>query len=77
MGHVSKLPHESHNQHCVFGAFRYNKQYNVGNYHKRNKDLVKYSDNVVAFCTDGKVTNGTGSALKYSKKIDKKFIIFD
>jgi len=69
--------HESHNQHCVHGAFRYNKQYSVGNYHKRNKDLVDYSDNVVAFCTDGEVTNGTLSALKYSKKIDKKAIIFD
>ena len=55
----------------------YSKIYNVGNYHKRNKDLVEYSDNIVAFCTEGKVTNGTGSALKYSKKIDKKVIIFD
>ncbi len=69
--------HEPHNIHCVHGAFRYGKQYSVGNYHKRNKDLVEYSDNVVAFCTEGKVTNGTGSALKYSKKIDKKVIIFD
>ena len=69
--------HEPHNQHCVYGAFRYNKIYSVGNYHKRNKDLVDYSDNVVAFCTEGKVTDGTSSALKYSKKIDKKVIIFD
>lgn len=69
--------HESHNQHCVHGAFRYNKQYSVGNYHKRNKDLVDYSDNVVAFCTDGEVTNGTLSALKYSHKIEKKYIIID
>tara|TARA_B100001769_G_scaffold274365_1_gene272611 strand:- start:623 stop:1027 length:405 start_codon:yes stop_codon:yes gene_type:complete len=69
--------HEPHNQHCVYGAFRYNKQYSVGNYHKRNKDLVEYSDNVVAFCTEGKITDGTGSALKSAKKIDKKVIIFD
>mgnify|MGYP001274596587 FL=1 len=69
--------HEPHNIHCVYGAFRYNKPYNVGNYHRRNKDLVEHSDRVVAFCTNGVVTNGTLSALKYSEKIDKKSIIFD
>ena len=69
--------HESHNIHCVLESFRYVKPYNVGNYHRRNKDLVEYSDKVVAFCTNGKVTNGTLSALNYSQKIEKKYIIID
>jgi len=59
------------------GADKYNKPYNVGNYHRRNQDIVNYVDKVVAFCTNGKVTNGTASGLKYAKKIDKKFIIID
>lgn len=69
--------HESHNIHCVLPKFRYNKVYNVGNYHRRNKDLVEYSDKVVAFCTEGVVTNGTASALRYAHKIEKKYIIID
>ena len=44
-------------------------------YHKRNKDLVKYSDKVVAFIKDDVITNGTKSALEYCKKINKKFVI--
>ncbi len=67
--------HLPHNMHCVMEAYNYGKPYNVGYYHKRNKDLVKYSDKVVAFCKDGEVTNGTKSALEYCKKINKKFVI--
>jgi predicted Rossmann fold nucleotide-binding protein DprA/Smf involved in DNA uptake len=68
--------HEPHNIHCVLESFRYGKQYNVGNYHLRNKDLVNYSDKIVAFITDNKVTNGTLSSLRYAEKINKKSIIF-
>ena len=67
--------HQTHNQHCVMEAYNYGKPYNVGYYHKRNKDLVKYSDKVVAFCKDGEITNGTKSVLEYCKKINKKFVI--
>ena len=67
--------HQPHNMHCVMEAYNYGKPYNVGYYHKRNKDLVKYSDKVVAFCKDGNITNGTKSELEYCKKIDKKFVI--
>ena len=69
--------HDPHNIHCVFESFRYGKQYNVGHYHRRNKDLVEYSDKVVAFCTNGVVTNGTLSALQHAEKINKKSIIID
>ena len=67
--------HQPHNMHCVMEAYNYGKPYNVGYYHKRNKDLVKYSDKVVAFCKEGIITNGTKSALEYCKIINKKFVI--
>ena len=69
--------HEPHNIHCVLESFRYGKQYNVGHYHRRNKDLIEYSDKVVAFCTNGVVTNGTLSALTHAEKINKKLIIIN
>jgi predicted Rossmann-fold nucleotide-binding protein len=69
--------HDPHNIHCVMEAYNYGKPYGVGYFHKRNKDMVKYSDRVVAFCKDGEVTNGTKSTLEYCKKFNKKFIILD
>ena len=69
--------HEPHNMHCVMEAYNYGKPYGVGYYHKRNKDMVKYSDKVVAFCKDGEITNGTKSALEYCEKINKKYVILD
>jgi hypothetical protein len=59
--------HQPHNMYCVMEAY----------YHKRNKDLVKYSDKVVAFVKDGEITNGTKSALEYCEKINKKYVILD
>ena len=67
--------HDPHNIHCVLEAFKYGKPYSVGNYHRRNKDLVEYSDKVVAFCTNGEVTSGTLSALQSAEKISKKYVI--
>lgn len=67
--------HEPHNIHCVLEAYNYGKPYGVGYYHKRNKDLVNYSDKVVAFIKDDIISNGTKSALEYCKKINKKFVI--
>jgi len=66
--------HESHNMYCVLEKFHYGRPYNVGNYHSRNKKLVEYSDMVVAFVPTN-VTNGTRSALKYAKELEKKFVI--
>ena len=67
--------HEPHNVHCVFGAYRYGKPYYKNNYHKRNEDIVNYSEKVVAFIKDDIITNGTKSTLEYCKKINKKFVI--
>tara|TARA_B100001564_G_scaffold334175_1_gene322460 strand:- start:617 stop:1027 length:411 start_codon:yes stop_codon:yes gene_type:complete len=66
--------HEPHNMHCVLDKFYYNKPYNVGNYHGRNKKIVEYSDMIIAFVpTD--LTNGTASAIKYAKDLEKNFVI--
>jgi len=67
--------HETHNIHCVMDAFNDCKPYNVWSYHKRNKDLVKYSDKEVKFIKRDIINNGTKSALEYCKKINKKFVI--
>ncbi len=69
--------HYPHNIHCVKEAYDYGKPYRVWNYHKRNRQIVEYSDNIVAFVTDGVVTNGTASVLKYCEKVEKKHIIID
>ena len=69
--------HKPHNIHCVNGPYKYNKPFYKSNYHKRNEEIAKYSDKVVAFCPEGKVTKGTGSALKYCEKNKKKYIIID
>jgi len=69
--------HETYNMYCVKEPHHYGKPYNVGYYHKRNKELVEYVDKVIAFCTDGVVTNGTKSALEHCEKIQKKYIILD
>lgn len=66
--------HEPHNMHCALDKFYYNKPYNVGNYHGRNKKIVEYSDYVIAFVpTD--ITNGTRSAIRYAEELEKKFVI--
>ena len=62
--------HEPHNMYCVLESFHYNRPYNVGNYHSRNKKLVEYSDMIVAFVPTN-VTNGTKSALKYAEELEK------
>jgi predicted Rossmann fold nucleotide-binding protein DprA/Smf involved in DNA uptake len=66
--------HESHNMYCVLDKFYYNKPYNVGNYHGRNKKIAEYSDYIVAFVPN-EITNGTASAIKYSSELGKKFVI--
>ena len=65
--------HEPHNMYCVLDSFHYNRPYNVGNYHSRNKKLVEYSDMIVAFVPTN-VTNGTKSALKYAEELEKNFV---
>ncbi len=67
--------HYQYNQHCVLESFNYGKPYAVWHYHSRNKDLVEYSDVVVAFIPKNIISKGTESALKEAKKKEKKYVI--
>ena len=69
--------HYPHNIHCVKESFNYGRPYQVWHFHQRNKELIEYSDRVVAFCSNGVVSKGTLSALKHAKKIGKNYIIID
>ena len=67
--------HYAYNQHCVLESFKYGKPYAVWNYHNRNKQLVEYSDVVVAFIPKNITSKGTNSTLKEAEKKEKKFVI--
>ena len=69
--------HYQYNQHCVLESFNYGKPYAVWHYHSRNKDLVEYSDVVVAFIPKGITSKGTNSALKEAVKNEKKYVIIN
>ena len=69
--------HYSHNIHCVKESFNYGKPYAVWNYFKRNKEIVEYSDKIVAFIPNGVTSNGTMDTLGHAKKLLKKYIIID
>ena len=69
--------HYQYNQHCVLESFNYGKPYAVWHYHSRNKDLVEYSDVVVAFIPKGITSKGTNSAIKEAVKNNKKYVIIN
>ena len=69
--------HYQYNQHCVLESYNYGKPYAVWHYHSRNKDLIEYSDVVVAFIPKGITSKGTNSALKEAKKKEKKYVIIN
>ena len=69
--------HYQYNQHCVLESYNYGKPYAVWHYHSRNKDLIEYSDVVVAFIPKGIASKGTNSALKEAKKKEKKYVIIN
>ena len=69
--------HYPYNQHCVLESFNYGKPYAVWHYHSRNKDLIEYSDVVVAFIPKGIISKGTNSALKEAVKNEKKYVIIN
>ena len=69
--------HYQYNQHCVLESYKYGKPYAVWHYHSRNKDLIEYSDVVVAFIPKGITSKGTNSALKEAVKKEKKYVIIN
>ena len=69
--------HYQYNQHCVLESFTYGNPYAVWHFHSRNKDLIEYSDVVVAFIPTGITSKGTNSALKIAEKKEKKYVIIN
>ena len=70
--------HYPHNIHCILPKHRYGLPYGgKWAYHKRNEQIAKYCDRLVAFCYEGKVSKGTKSALKFCERNKKKYIIID
>ena len=65
--------HYNWNMHCVRPAGEYQKPFYISNYHKRNKQIVDYSDIIVAFMPEGISTKGTMSTLRYAES-EKKLI---
>jgi len=67
--------HEPHNIYCVENRFKYDKKYNVKHYFIRNEEIVKYSDAVIAFITDGEMSSGTNNTIGHAKRHKKKYIL--
>ena len=44
------------------------------NYFKRNKEIVEYSDSIVAFIPDGVDSKGTMDTIGHAKKLSKKYL---
>ena len=69
--------HYSHNMHCVLEVNSYNKPYYVSNYFKRNRQIVEYSDVVVAFIPEGVESKGTMNTVGHAKRLNKKVVIIN
>jgi predicted Rossmann fold nucleotide-binding protein DprA/Smf involved in DNA uptake len=58
----------------VESQFKYSKEYNVKHFFIRNEAIIKYSNGVVAFITNGELTSGTANAVNHAKKHKKKIV---
>ena len=63
--------HYNWNMHCKLPATKYNKQYYVSNYFKRNKQIAEYSNIIVAFIPDGVESRGTMDTIRHGEKLKK------
>ena len=67
--------HYTYNQHCILDQSHYGKKYFPKNFYDRNKQIVEYSDYVVAFMPKDAYTKGTLHTIEEAKKLNKKVII--
>ena len=67
--------HYTYNQHCILDQSHYGKKYFPKNFYDRNKQIVEYSDYVVAFMPKDGYTKGTLHTIEEAKKLNKKVII--
>ena len=63
--------HYNHNMHCILPVGDYNKPYYVSNFFKRNKQIAKYSNIIVAFIPDGVESRGTMDTVGHAEKLKK------
>lgn len=69
--------HYTYNQHCILEESHYGKRYYPKNFFDRNKQIVEYSDYIVAFMNKGKQTSGTLNTIETAQKMNKKVIILN
>ena len=69
--------HYTYNQHCILERDDYGKPYAVSNYFRRNKQIAKYSDYVVAFIPEGIKSNGTMNTVEHATEMNKKVVIIN
>ena len=69
--------HYTYNQHCVLDESHYGKRYYPKNFLDRNKQIVEYSDYIVAFMIEDKQTSGTMNTIETAQKMNKKVIILN
>ena len=67
--------HYAYNQHCILDRDHYGKKYYPKNFFDRNKQVVEYSDYIVAFINKEKYTSGTLSTIEEAQNRKKKVII--
>ena len=69
--------HYTYNQHCILDQSHYGKKYFPKNFYDRNKQIVEYSDYIVAFMNKDDYTKGTLLTIEEAKKMNKKVIILN
>ena len=69
--------HYTYNQHCILDESHYGKRYYPKNFFDRNKQIVEYTDYIVAFMIKDKQTSGTMNTIETAQKMNKKVIILN
>tara|TARA_Y100000591_G_C21341765_1_gene455161 strand:+ start:122 stop:526 length:405 start_codon:yes stop_codon:yes gene_type:complete len=69
--------HYTYNQHCILDESHYGKRYFPKNFTDRNKQIVEYSDYIVAFMPSDNYTSGTMDTVSIAEKLNKKVIILN
>ena len=69
--------HYTYNQHCILEESHYGKRYYPKNFFDRNKQIVEYSDYIVAFMIKDKQSSGTMNTIETAQKMNKKVIILN
>lgn len=69
--------HSKWNQYCFHPLEYYSKTYNVKNYWLRNKEIIDFSDHILAFVIKGVEAKGTLGTVQMAKELNKKVILFE